>query len=137
MRFGRFNLVGLLGAALQLLLTCVLTKILHAPVVAATAAAVEIVVLHNFIWHERFTWPDRRVTGFSPTAIRLWRFHAGNGLVSMVGNTVLMYWLAERLKVPVVLSAIAAMAICSLANFLIANHWVYPRPRAYIRIKDR
>ena len=137
MRFGRFNLVGLLGAALQLLLTYVLTKILHVPAVPATAAAVEIVVLHNFIWHERFTWRDRRVAGFSPTAIRLGRFHAGNGLVSMVGNTVLMYWLAERLKVPVVLSAIAAMAICSLANFLIANHWVYPRPRAYIRIKDR
>ena len=35
-RLGRFNLVGLLGAALQLLLLCLLTRYLHMPAVAAT-----------------------------------------------------------------------------------------------------
>ncbi len=134
MRFGKFNFVGLLGAGLQLLLLSALTDRLHMPTVAATAIAVEIVVLHNFIWHERFTWPDRRVK--QQTARRLWRFHAANGLVSFIGNTILMYCLADRLKVPVALSAIVAILVCSCANFLIADRWVY-RARACIRIRER
>ena len=91
-------------------------------------------MLHNFMWHERFTWPDRRVK--QQMARRLWRFHAANGLVSFIGNTILMYCLADRLNVPVARSAIAAILVCSFANFLIADRWVY-RTRAYIRIRER
>jgi putative flippase GtrA len=135
-RLARFNLVGLLGAAWQLLLISVLTKSFHLPAVAATPIAVEIAVLHNFIWHERFTWRDRRVGSIRQTILRLARFHAGNGLVSLIGNTGVMYVLVERAKAPVALSATAAILFCSLANFMIADRWVY-RPRAYIRIKER
>jgi putative flippase GtrA len=136
MRFGRFNLVGLMGAAWQLLLISTLTKSLHLTTSVATAIAVEIVVLHNFTWHERFTWADRHAGGFRQRAIRLARFHAGNGLVSLIGNTILMYWLVERLRAPVTLSAMAGIGFCSLFNFMIADRWVY-RPRAYIRIRER
>jgi putative flippase GtrA len=122
MRFGRFNLVGLLGAALQLILIAVLTHGIHLKTIVATPIAVEIVVLHNFLWHERFTWPERRTRHF---AARLGRFHAGNGLVSLLGNTFLMYCFVDRLKAPPALSAAAAIALCSIANFLIADRWVY------------
>ena len=91
-------------------------------------------MLHNFVWHERFTWPDCRSR--QQTLLRLWRFQAGNGLVSLLGNTTLMYLLVDRLRASISLSAIAAIGICSVANFLIADRWVY-RPRAYIRINDR
>ncbi len=59
-------------------------------------------------------------------ALRLWRFHAGNGLVSLAGNAILMYCLVERLKAPILPAAIGAIVLCSLANFLIADRWVYP-----------
>ena len=124
-RFGKFNLVGLLGTALQLLLLYVLTKRFHTSVVSATPVAVEIVVLHNFAWHERFTWRDRQLKSLRQWAARLWRFHAGNGLTSLLGNTVLAYCLVERLKVPVLPSAIAAILVCSLVNFFLADRWVY------------
>jgi putative flippase GtrA len=88
-RLGRFNLVGLLGAVLQLLLLYLLTRYLHMPAVAATPVAVEIVVLHNFAWHERFTWRDRHLKSVRQRTVRLWRFHVGNGLTSLLGNTVL------------------------------------------------
>jgi dolichol-phosphate mannosyltransferase len=124
-RFGKFNLVGLLGTALQLLLLYVLTKRFHTSAVAATPVAVEIVVLHNFAWHERFTWRDRQLKSLRQRTARLWRFHAGNGLTSLLGNTVLAYCLVERLKVPVLQSAIAAILVCSLVNFFLADRWVY------------
>ncbi len=124
-RLGKFNLVGLLGAALQLLLLYVLTKGLLISTIAATPIAVEIVVLHNFVWHEGFTWRDRELKTRRRRIARLWRFHVGNGFISVFGNTALVYCLVERLKAPVAPSALAAIVICSLINFLVADRWVY------------
>jgi putative flippase GtrA len=124
-RLGKFNLVGLLGAALQLLLLYVLTKCIHMSAFAATPVAVEIVVLHNFAWHERFTWRDRQLKNIRQRSARLLRFHAGNGLTSLLGNTMLAYFLVERLNAPVLPSAMGAIVICSLINFFVADRWVY------------
>lgn len=126
-RFGRFNLVGALGAALQVLLFYLLMKYWPMPEAAAAAIAVEIVVLHNFYWHERFTWRDQGPGGLRRRTIRLWRFHAANGLISVVGNTALTYCLVQLLKSPALLAGVAAMAICAPVNFWIADRWVYRR----------
>ena len=58
-RFGKFNLVGMMGAVLQIALVWLLTKRAGFSTIAATAIAVECAILHNFAWHERFTWRDR------------------------------------------------------------------------------
>jgi putative flippase GtrA len=124
-RFGRFNLVGVLGAALQVLLLDLLMKGCRMPAVAAMPIAVEIVVLHNFLWHERFTWRDRSLAGLRQRAFRLLRFHFSNGLISLVGNTVLMYCLVGLLKLPAHPSALVAITSCAPFNFLLADCWVY------------
>ena len=122
-RFGRFSLVGLMGAVLQLTLASLLTRYFGGLSAAATLVAVEITVLHNFVWHERFTWRNQGPKNSRQLALRLWRFHAGNGVVSLAGNTILMYGLVERLKAPVLPTAIGAIVVCSLANFLVADRW--------------
>lgn len=124
-RFGKFSLVGLLGAVLQLMLLSLLTKLFRVPVLAATPLAVELVLLHNFVWHERFTWSDRRFKSIRQRITRLWRFQAGNGLASVLGNTLIIYCLVERCKAPVLPSAMGAIALCSLMNFFLADRWVY------------
>jgi putative flippase GtrA len=133
-RFGRFSLVGFIGSLLQLALMFLLTKLFGVVVMIATPVAVEITVLHNFIWHELFTWGDRGIQDPRQIAIRLCRFHAGNGLVSLGGNTILMYGLVERLHAPVVPSAMGAILLCSLVNFLLADRWVYPTFRGQSRM---
>jgi putative flippase GtrA len=114
-----------MGALLQVALVSLLTKGFGILSTAATLVAVEITVLHNFLWHERFTWSNRGPKSSRQLVLRLWRFHAGNGLISLAGNTVLMYCLVEQLKAPVLPAAVAAIILCSLANFLIADRWVY------------
>jgi putative flippase GtrA len=126
-RFGRFSLVGALGAGLQVLVFDLLLKFFQMPEVAAAPIAVEIVVLHNFWWHERFTWRDRGLNGLRQRIIRLWRFHVSSGLISLAGNTGLTYYFVEQLKSPALASAVAAIAICAPVNFLIADRWVYGR----------
>jgi len=123
-RFAKFNAIGLLGAGFQVLLTEVLVRCFHIGE-AAAPAAVEAALLHNFFWHERFTWSDRGCGSVRRSVIRLLRFHAGNGLVSIAGNTLLMYVLREKLQLPALPSAVVAIALCAPANFLLAEQWVY------------
>ena len=125
LRFGRFSLVGTMGAILQLTLVWLLTNWFDILSTAAMVVAVEITILHNFAWHERFTWGNRSLKSWRQLALRLWRFHAGNGLVSLAGNTILIYCLVERLRAPVLPAAIGGIALCSLVNFLIADRWVF------------
>ena len=64
-RWMKFNLVGGVGIAVQLLMLWLLT-LCGVGYMLATALAVESAVLHNFVWHERFTWIDRR-NGLAPS----------------------------------------------------------------------
>jgi putative flippase GtrA len=122
-RFGIFALVGAVGAVLQIALFVLLMRALSLPPPAAMLIAVELAVLHNFVWHDRITWSDRRVTSLRDRAVRLWRFHVANGLMSVVGNTLLAYWLVQVLKFPGLWAAVLAIAVCAPVNFLLADRW--------------
>jgi putative flippase GtrA len=54
-RWLKFNLVGGIGIVVQLLMLVGLKTGLHLRYLAATGLAVETAVVHNFLWHERFT----------------------------------------------------------------------------------
>ena len=41
--------------------------------------ATELAILHNFLWHVRWTWGDRPATQ-AESFRRLMRFHLGNGV---------------------------------------------------------
>ena len=125
LRFARFNVVGLLGAGVQLLAFSLLLRASHLRPAEAAPIAVEIAVLHNFVWHERFTWRDREPANWRRIAGRLGRFHAANGLISVFGNLAVTYCLVEWLGAPALLSAVAAIGVCTPANFLAADRWVY------------
>ena len=122
-RFLRFNGVGVLGFALQL---GVLALLLRAGVhyLAATALAVELAVLHNFAWHERWTWRDRPAESGGRTA-RLWRFHAANGLISLAGNLLLMRLLVGLLDMPPVPANLLSVLLCALVNFTASDRFVF------------
>jgi putative flippase GtrA len=130
-RFLRFNSVGALGFALQLGLLALLLRLgLH--YLAATALAVELTVLHNFVWHERWTWRDRPTRSGVPStklragrAQRLWRFHAANGLISLAGNLLLMRVMVGLLGLPAVPANLLAVLLCSLVNFTASDRFVF------------
>jgi putative flippase GtrA len=125
-RWLRFNFVGLVGIGVQLAALALYARVFGWHYLAATALAVETAVLHNFAWHERWTWSDR--TGAGGILGRMWRFHLGNGLVSVAGNVALMKVLAGWFGLPLIPANLMAIAIVSIANFLLGEFWVYRRP---------
>jgi putative flippase GtrA len=128
-RWLKFNLVGGVGIAVQLAALWTLKSGLHLHYLLATALAVELAVLHNFVWHERFTWKDRAGGSWSSVWPRLLRFHAGNGLVSIAGNLVLMRLFVGAMHIKYLLANLITIAICSSLNFAAGEWFVFRESR--------
>lgn len=122
-RWGKFNLVGFVGMAVQLAALAVLNRALPGHYLAASAAALEITLLHNFAAHLRFTWRDRRESASWWT--QLLRFHLANGAISLVGNLVPMRALVEGGRLPVVAANAIAILCCSVLNFCLGDFWAF------------
>jgi putative flippase GtrA len=125
-RVPAFLTVGALGFGLQLGVLLWLSNVWHWAYPLATALAVEVAVVHNFIWHEQWTWGDRQ-TSLEPGLRRLVRFHLSAGLTSLAGNVVVTTIAIEALHVPILLANVCAVATMSVANFLMADRWVFSR----------
>ena len=121
-RWCRFNAVGAMGVVVQLATLALIGRSGHTLV--ATAIAVELALIHNFVWHLHCTWRDRR--GASSLAAQLLRFHLANGLVSMLGNLALMQLLVRSTHLPVLAANAIAILVCSCVNFLLGDDWVFP-----------
>lgn len=115
-RWWRFNAVGALGAVVQLAALWLLRGWLGVDLAAATALAVEAAILHNYFWHRRWTWPDRRGS--------LLRFHLSNGAISLPGNVALTATFTS-LGLHYAAANGLAIAACAAANFLAAHAWAF------------
>ncbi len=118
----KFNVVGVVGFALQAGALFVLTHNTHRiSYLTATALAVELAVLNNFVWHQRWTWSDRPTTTTGETLRRLAKFNITTGLVSILGNLAFMSVLVGRLGLAIVLANLISVLACSLLNFILAD----------------
>ena len=102
----------------------------HFDYLLATALAVETAVIHNFLWHERFTWRDRMLAGRHGSLVRLVKFNASNGAVSIVGNLLIMRALVGGFAMNYLAANLTAIAVCSLVNFLLSDRVVFSEARA-------
>jgi putative flippase GtrA len=126
-RWLKFNFVGAIGIAVQMAALAFFSEAMKLSYLWATALAVETAVLHNFAWHERFTWKHLPRGGLRARAARLLRFHAGNGLISILGNLALMRLLVGGLHVNKYLANALAIGVCALANFAVSEWFVFKR----------
>ena len=121
-RWLKFNAVGAVGIGVQLIALVVLKIGFHLPYLAATALAVEAAVIHNFFWHERFTWADRASRGGWSRFIK---FNLTTGTFSILGNLALMKLLVDALHLQYLLANAITITACSLVNFLLSDKLVF------------
>ena len=132
-RWCKFNFVGGIGIGVQFAALFLVKGVLHFNYLAATAIAVEAAVVHNFVWHEQFTWVDRtKVESGEPhwrrSLPRLVRFNLTNGAVSILGNLALMKVMVGEGHMNYLVANAIAITLCSLANFLVSETWVFTSP---------
>ena len=121
-RWLRFNAVGGVGIVVQLGVLAALRSGFHLNYLIATGLAVETAVIHNFLWHERYTWVDRAAgKGFG----RFIRFNLTTGALSIAGNLALMKLFMDVAGLPCLAANGTAIAACSIANFLVSDRLVF------------
>ena len=128
-RLGKFVVVGIIGFVLQLSALAALVHVAHWPWLPATVVAVELAIVHNFLWHDQWTWHDRRVDRYA-WLTRLARYNAATGVTSIAGNTLLMAIYVGVFGLSVLAGNALAVATMTIANFLVADRWVFVRPPA-------
>ncbi len=127
-----FNGVGLIGVGVQLGVLALLMHGPHLHYLLATAIAVEMAVLHNFVWHQRLTWCDRPSASTGAVAARLFRFHLLNGSVSLGGNLAIMAILSGKFAMEPVAANAVAIVVCSTLNFLASEALVFKASKATV-----
>ena len=128
-------IVGVLGFLIQLSTLFLLIVFAHWPWPIATLIAVECAVVHNFLWHERWTWARRLgpTTG-SERLARFLRFNMANGVTSVAGNLIVMAILLSGATLPPLVANAVAVAVVCIVNFFSADRWVFRSSRATCRI---
>ena len=135
-RWLKFNTVGAIGIGIQLGALALLRGLLGISYLPATAFAVEAAVLHNFLWHELWTWRDRRVRN-GTVFHRLLRFSLTTGLVSLVTNLLLMRLLVGSLQMQYIIANLLSLAAGSLANFFLSDWFVFSRSKVRPAIRQQ
>ena len=129
-KLGRFYVVGLLGMVVQLLVLRMLTEGGHFHYLVSTVIAVELAVIHNFFWHDRWTWPSASLDSDSVRrrAIRFCKFNLSTGLVSMVTNVIVTRTLVDSNGIQYVAANLVAIVFGSVATFVLSEVWVFAKP---------
>ena len=120
-----FYAIGGIGFLVQLVVLGVLVEWVRLDYLVATALATETAVLHNFVWHEYWTWRDRTAIAGAGLWGRFLRFNAASGTVSVAGNVVCTAFFASLFDIHYVVVNVLAIAACSVLNFLAADRFVF------------
>jgi putative flippase GtrA len=122
LRWLKFNAVGAGGIVVQLAVLALLKSGLRLDYLVATTLAVEAAVIHNYFWHQRFTWADR--TRGRPW-MRFAKFNLTTGIFSILGNVLLMRTLVGGAHLNYFVANILTIATCSIVNFLVSDRFVF------------
>lgn len=114
----KFLVVGGSGAILNTAVLYVLYRLLHMPLVAASAVAVELAVVNNFLLNDRWTFAAR-----SPSIRRFAKFN----LSSLGGLTlnVLLVWFLTRIGLQVLAANLVGIAAGMAVNVTLSFTWVW------------
>jgi dolichol-phosphate mannosyltransferase len=125
-RWLKFNAGGI-GILVQSGTLAALTTWLHVGYITATALAVEVAIIQNFFWHERFTWADRGGLRTREDYWRFLKFNVTTGAFSILGNVALMRVFVGLLHLNLVLANLLTIATCSIFNFAVSDRLVFKK----------
>ena len=143
-RWLKFNAVGAGGIVIQVVALAILKSVFKLDYLLSTALAVEAAVIHNYFWHERFTWADRAIStsrterenksipssrflhwGIPSSWLRFLKFNGSTGLFSILGNVLVMRVLVGQAHLNYFVANILTIATCSILNFFVSDRFVF------------
>jgi putative flippase GtrA len=123
-RPARYLVVATLGAVIQGIVVT-LAMCTGSPPVLATVVGIEAAILHNFAWHDRWTWRDRP-RGES-RVLRLARYNAAMAGGSLVVGGLVSWTVIQGLGGGILVANVAAVAAAACANYAASDRLIFTR----------
>jgi putative flippase GtrA len=117
-RARRFALVGLAGVGVNSLGLYLLHGMAQVPLVAASVLAVELAIVHNYLWNELWTFHGRR-----PSLSRFAKFNV-TALAALVVN-VGVVWLLASVGEFYLMANLLGIAAAVFINFTVSMTWIW------------
>jgi putative flippase GtrA len=116
----RFGVVGCIGAAINTAVLYLLARGLGLPVPVASALAVELAVISNYLLNDRWTFATR-----SPSLRRFAKFNVAS--LAGLSLNVMTVWLLARHGIYLLAANIVGIAVAFAANYAFSVAWVWRR----------
>ncbi|HLZ10324.1 MAG TPA: GtrA family protein [Chloroflexota bacterium] len=120
-RFLRFGVVGCIGTGLNVLILRILYGELHLLLPLASAIAVEMTIITNFLLNNRWTFGERSI---SPTRLARYNLAALGGLII---TTTILTFLTTSVGVPYIAADLVGIAAATAWNFATSILWTWAR----------
>lgn len=125
LRWYKFNVVGAMGMCVQFTSLALWMHFRGGHDLLASSTALELTLVHNFLWHWNYTWRDRRQ---NTTLVRSFlRFQLSNGMVSLLANLGIMRLLVGHWHLPVLPATLLSIVGSAALNYLFGNTFVFPQ----------
>jgi len=124
-RWLRFNAIGMMGTGVQLVVILFLKTLFQLNYLIATMIAVQCSLIHNFFWHQRWTWKNSVNTSRRESFQRFLKFNSTSGTISMMGNLGFTSVLVQAVHLPYLVCNVLAIGGCNVLNFVLANNFAF------------
>jgi putative flippase GtrA len=115
----RFGVVGVAGAAVNMIALHVLYAMAHLPLLVASTLAVETAIAHNYLLNDRWTF---RAKGAS--LARFAKFNAST-LVTLLVNVGVVWVLVGSAGIDYLAANLVGIAVGAALNFGASSTWVW------------
>jgi dolichol-phosphate mannosyltransferase len=124
-RFLKFCLVGASGYLVNMFFLWLFYGKLRMFLLLSSFLAIQIAILNNFLWNDKWTWREKREPGAKPFFKRLAKFAMASDFVSAPVNLLGVWIFLNLLEWHYLFSNFLAISLGVILNFLINHYWTY------------
>jgi putative flippase GtrA len=122
-------IVAWIGTGVNTLCLYLFKGILYIPIIPASLLAIEIAIIHNFIWLRFWAWSDRGEAKRPPFLKQLLLYNVATGIVDLTVNVSILWLLYKFFGIHYLLANIAGMLMGPFIKFWLNDKIVFKETR--------
>lgn len=123
-------IVAWIGMAVNTALLFLFKGVMGIPLIPASLLAIEIAILHNFIWLRYWAWSDRKTDNQRPP---FWKqlivYNLATGAVDLMANVTILWVLATLFGVHYLVANIIGMILGPFIKFWVNDKLIFKETR--------
>ena len=124
-RGGKFMAVAWLGMVVNTGCLYLFKGVMGIKLIPASMMAIEIAIIHNFIWFRYWAWKDRKKGNSDGFLKQLIKYNLATGAVDFVANVSVLWSLATLFKVHYLLANVLGMIAPPFIKFWLNEKLIF------------